>query len=65
VAVQENGTWRRAAGVPGLGALNKGGGAQVESVSCTSRGYCAAGGYYTDSTGYAQQGFVAVERNGQ
>jgi len=49
--------------VPGLGALNKGGYAQVDSVSCASAGNCAAGGVYWDR--HAQeQGFVAAERNG-
>ncbi len=52
--------------MPGLGALNKGGDAEVVSVSCASAGNCAAGGYYSGSrNGYQPaQGFVAVERNG-
>src|SRR6266487_4000354 len=57
------GSWGRAIEVPGLGALNKGGYAQVDSVSCASAGNCAAGGVYWDR--HAQeQGFVAAERNG-
>ena len=39
--------WGRAAGVPGLAALNAGGNAPVNSVSCASAGNCTAGGYYT------------------
>ena len=64
VASEKNGVWGRAIGVPGLGALNKGGVAYVSSVSCASAGNCAAGGDYTDG-GQNGQGFVAVERNGR
>jgi hypothetical protein len=39
-----NGTWGKAIEVPGLGALNKGGFADVSSVSCSSAGHCDAGG---------------------
>ena len=63
VAVTQAGTWGQAIGVPGLGALNKGGGAQVLSVSCPSAGNCAAGGFYLDSSQHGQ-GFVVSERNG-
>src|ERR1022692_1755986 len=63
VAVERNGVWGTAIEVPGLGALNKTGLAQVNSVSCGSAGSCAAGGYYRGRHG--QQGFVAVERNGR
>jgi hypothetical protein len=55
------GSWGRAVGVPGLGALNTGGDAQVTSVSCPSAANCAAGGYYA---GHGSGGFVAAERNG-
>ncbi|MGH3297350.1 MAG: hypothetical protein ACRDP7_36710 [Trebonia sp.] len=52
--------------VPGLGALSKGkhGYARVNSVSCASAGNCAGGGHYRGQHA-AQQGFVAVERNGR
>ena len=63
VASERGGRWHRAVQVPGLAALNTGGNAEVRSVSCASRGYCAAAGYYTDSGGH-QQGFVAVEQSG-
>ena len=63
VAVERNGVWGRAIEVPGLGALNKGGYAEVSSVSCASAGNCAVGGDYEDRAGNGQ-GFVAVERNG-
>jgi hypothetical protein len=62
VAAERNGRWRQAIEVPGLGALNTEGTAQVSSVSCASAGNCAAGGYYADRNG--QQGFAAAERNG-
>ena len=63
VAVVRNGAWGKAAGVPGLAALNKGGRAEVLSVSCASAGSCAAGGYYAPGHGH-RQGFVAIENNG-
>jgi hypothetical protein len=62
VVSERNGRWHRAFQVPGLATLNKGGNAEVNSVSCASRGYCAAVGFYRDGNGH-QQGFVAVEQN--
>src|SRR5215472_7119862 len=50
VAVERNGRWRQAVGVPGLGALNTGGNAVVSSVSCASPGNCAAGGRYSNAS---------------
>jgi hypothetical protein len=63
VAVERNGRWGMAIQVPGLGALNAGGSADVVSLSCGSAGNCAAGGYYADGDGH-YQGFVASESNG-
>jgi hypothetical protein len=63
VAAERSGRWGRAIEVPGLGALNKGGYARVVSVSCTSAGNCAAGGFYEGGRG--QQGFVVTERDGR
>jgi hypothetical protein len=63
VAAERRGAWGRAIEVPGLGALNKGGDAGVESVSCASAGDCAAGGFYLDRSSHPQ-GFVAAERGG-
>jgi hypothetical protein len=57
VVSEKNGSWGKAIEVPGSGALNTGGHAQVMSVSCTSAGYCAAGGYYLDRSG-ADQAFI-------
>lgn len=57
------GTWGTAREVPGTAALNQGGSASVNSVSCGSAGNCSAGGFYTDGSGH-QQAFVASETNG-
>jgi hypothetical protein len=46
VASEVNGTWRAAIEVPGTAALNGGGHAEVDSVSCGSAGNCSAGGSY-------------------
>jgi hypothetical protein len=63
VVSERNGTWRKAIEVPGLGALNKSGAAQVSSVSCGSAGNCAAAGSYLDGSG-REQAFLVGERNG-
>src|SRR6266851_650909 len=70
VVSERNGRWGQAIEVPGLAALNKGGNAEVSSVSCASPGSCAAGGYYGNhgNNRYvvtSGRGFVAVERNGR
>jgi hypothetical protein len=63
VADESAGTWGSAVEVPGTAALNVGGTATVNSVSCTSPGNCAAGGGYTDASGDGQ-GFVVSETGG-
>jgi hypothetical protein len=63
VVRETKGTWRKAIEVPGSGALDAGGGAEVESVSCATAGNCAAGGFYTDSSGHTQA-FVVSQVNG-
>src|SRR5579859_736139 len=60
VVGERNGVWGKAIAVPGLGALNVGGNAQVNSVSCGSAGNCAAGGSYRDGSGNPQ-GFVVSQ----
>jgi len=60
VVSEVNGTWGTAIEVPGTAALNTGGNAAVNSVSCAAASNCSAGGYYHDSSGY-QQAFVASE----
>jgi len=63
VVSERHGVWDSAIEVPGLGALNKGEQASVQSVSCASAGICAAGGFYTDGSGHLQV-FVVSERHG-
>ena len=63
MAVERNGRRGTAIKMPILGALNKGGNAGVNEVSCASAGNGAAGGYYTGRS-HHRQGFVASERNG-
>jgi hypothetical protein len=64
VAGERNGPWGKAIAVPGLAALNKGGNAQVNSVSCGSPGTCVAGGYYTAKNGRTRA-FAVLEQNGR
>ena len=63
VVREKNGSWGNAIEVPGLAALNVGGSADVESVSCGQARYCAAGGTYRDGSGH-QQAFVVSDKNG-
>ena len=63
VAPERNGRWGKAIKVPGLATLNKGGFAEVSSVSCASPGNCAAGGFYFGRSNHPG-GFVAAERTG-
>jgi len=58
VANETNGTWGPVQEV--AAALNAGGSAAIESVSCASAGHCSAGGYLTDSSGRLQA-FVVGE----
>ena len=60
---EENGTWMPVQEVAANLNAVVGGGAWVYSVSCPSDGNCAAGGYYTDSSGN-YQAFVVNEVNG-
>jgi hypothetical protein len=65
VVNEQNGRWGKAAKIPGLQALNTGQNAKAMSVSCTSTGYCAAGGFYSNGRrGALSQLFVVTERNG-
>jgi hypothetical protein len=56
--------WRRAEEVPGTAALNTGGNAKINSVSCPAPGDCSAGGYYTDAASGHQQALVVTETGG-
>jgi hypothetical protein len=55
--------WGRAIEAPGTAALNAGGRAEINAVSCASPGDCSLGGYYTDSSGHSQA-FVASQSGG-
>src|SRR5260370_14666436 len=61
-AVARAGTWRTAIEVPGLGSLNRGGYAEVHSVSCASAGNCPAGGVSKGKFRHFQ-GFVGRAEN--
>src|SRR5258706_535187 len=63
VASESKRTWHAAIEVPGTAALNKGGFAAVNSVSCASAGNCLAGGLYIAAEA-DRQAFVASETNG-
>jgi hypothetical protein len=63
VVDETNGTWGDAEEVPGSGALNTGGDAQVESVSCASAGNCSAVGVYNTPLAPSQV-FVVSEKKG-
>jgi len=63
VVNETNGVWGHALEVPGIAALNQGGNASIESVSCGAAGNCSAGGFYTDVSGN-EQVFVVNETRG-
>ena len=57
---QAHGTWSKAIEVPGTAALNAGGEAGINSLSCAAPGRCSAGGFYRDGRGNLH-GFVVSE----
>lgn len=71
---QEDGKWGVAAEAPGLDALNTGGTADINTVSCWAPEQCSAGGSYTaagmwpagatHSVPPHQEAFLLSERNG-
>ncbi len=63
VASEVGGRWRPAQSVRGMDRLNTGRHARASSVSCSSAGDCAAGGFYTARG--RRQAFVATERSGR
>jgi len=54
VVSEANGTWHNAVKVPGIAALNQGGDAVINAVSCATAGSCSALGSYADSSGQYQ-----------
>jgi hypothetical protein len=63
VVSQTDGTWGSAIEVPGSEALNTGGFASLDSVSCVSAGNCTAVGDYRDGVGHSRA-FVVREKDG-
>ena len=63
VVDERRGVWGHAREVPGTAALNVGGYATVNSISCAGAGNCSAGGAYRD-TPSTDQAFVVTERGG-
>jgi hypothetical protein len=68
VVNEVNGTWHKASLVPGIAKLNTGVDGAVSTISCSSAGNCAAGGYYgigkpADKV-YNLQAFLVSEVNG-
>ena len=63
VVTEKHGTWGAAKEVPGSRALNQGGSAAVNSVSCASAGNCSAGGFYLDGSQHLHA-FTAEETSG-
>jgi hypothetical protein len=55
--------WGKPIEIPGIGALEKGGGSFTNSISCVSPGNCAAAGSYADAPD-GTQGFVVSESKG-
>ena len=63
VASEADGTWRNAMTVPGLAALNQGRFSRTATMSCSSPGFCSAGGAYTDRD-FHDHAFVVSETDG-
>jgi hypothetical protein len=63
VVREVSGKWRDAEQMPGIAKLNLGNSAEMQSLSCGAKGYCGAGGYYTDKDGDLHA-FVVLEVNG-
>jgi len=59
VVSEHGGVWHTAIRVPGSLGSNS----SVESVSCGGAGYCAAGGFYSDSP-FTSQAFLVAENGG-
>ena len=64
VVSEKNGTWGDAEEVPGLAAMNLGGDATIEQMSCKLAGGCLAAGTYEGDSSTDQQAFVVQEISG-
>jgi hypothetical protein len=63
VVNETDGTWGTAVRIPGLETLDVGGESSLNSVSCSTAGNCAAGGYYLDGLSYTKADVIS-EANG-
>lgn len=61
VVSEKGGVWGNAGEVPGSAALNVGGDASIEQMSCTLAGGCLAAGTYESDSSMDQQAFVVQE----
>jgi hypothetical protein len=64
VIMQTRGHWGKARVIPGIGKLNAGGNAEISSVSCSSAGNCAAGGFFSP-TAFEQAPLIVTETKGK
>jgi hypothetical protein len=60
---EHDGTWGKAATMPGISSHNKGTSTQVYTLSCSSAGNCSAGGYY-ENAAFREFAFVITESGG-
>ena len=63
VVTRTRGHWGKATEVPGSGALNTGGKAEILSLSCSSPGNCSAGGYFMTAS-HHQEALIVLEKKG-
>jgi hypothetical protein len=63
VVNEVNGVWGAIQDLPGVGALNEAGGANLSGLSCTGEGDCSATGSYSDGSELVQS-FVDTETDG-
>jgi hypothetical protein len=63
LVTEVRGTWRAAFEVPGTAALNAGGSAGINAISCPAAGGCGAGGGYAPAKG-GSQAFVVTQAGG-
>jgi hypothetical protein len=61
---EKNGVWGAPVLVPGLKTLNRGSNSYVQTISCASKGNCAAIGAYSDTAGNAEA-FLVNEVSGK
>ena len=61
VIEESGGKWHKPRPIPGLAALNSGGQAKIDSISCSAPGNCSAGGYYATSLAGAPPGLTQAQ----